>query len=402
MQRIPKFCPNDCCRYHRVCRVPEGTFVRYGRHHTAAFGAVQRFRCRGCRRTFSSQTLSIDYYVKRPVDYRRLLRAMGECAGVRGCARSLGISPNCVINRTMRAARSALWQHAQALEHISLDEDLAADGFESYAVSQYFPNNLHTLAGVDSQYVYAIDGVTIRRKGRMTDGQKRRRDELEQRCRADPRGVEKSFARIVEQAVRLHAESARARLTLYTDKKTDYMRACAASAAVVGWRQAGRFIHRRISSRAARTVDNPLFAVNYIDRQLRKDLHEHTRETVCFARNENLQMERLAIYTAEHNAAKPFRINQPVGDTATHASVAGVEAQALADIRRRLYRNRKFFTRTSLPEWAERIWRRRYSTPLREAPEYRPGYLLVGIPYPGKRPARRPVDAPAATTARRV
>ena len=400
MQRLPKFCPNDRCRYHHIERAPAGTFVRYGRHHTAAFGAVQRFRCRSCRRTFSSQTLSIDYYVKRPVDYRRLRRAMDECAGVRACARTLGISANCVINRTMRAARAALWQHARVLEHISLGEDLASDGFESYAVSHYFPNNLHTLAGVDSQYVYAIDGVTIRRKGRMTDGQKRRRDELEQRWRADRRGVEKSFARIVEQAVRLHAESARARLTLYTDKKTDYMRACSDSAAVVGWRRLGRFIHRRISSRAARTVDNPLFAVNYIDRELRKDLHEHTRETVCFARSQNLQMERLAIYTAEHNAAKRYRINQPAADTATHASVAGVEAHTLADIRRGLYRNRKFFTRTSLPEWAQRIWRRSYPTPLREAPEYRPEYLTVGIPYPGEWSTERRMKAAARAAGR--
>ncbi len=399
MQRLPKFCPNDRCRYHRVDRVPAGTFVRYGRHHTAAWGPVQRFRCRSCRRTFSTQTLSIDYYAKRPVDYRRLRRAMDECAGVRACARSLGISANCVTNRTMRAARSALWQHARVLEHISLGEDLASDGFESYAVSHYFPNNLHTLAGVESQYVYAIDGVTIRRKGRMTASQKHRREQLEQHWRADPRGIEKSFARVVEQAVRLHAESSRVRLTLYTDKKTDYMRACAASAAVVGWRQSGRFIHRRISSRAARTVDNPLFAVNYIDRELRKDLHEHVRETVCFARNENLQMERLAIYTAEHNAGKRYRINQPAADTATHASVAGVEAGTLAGIRRGLYRSRKFFTRTELPEWAARIWRRSYPTPLRETPEYRPGYLLVGIPYPSEWPPWRRIKAAATAGA---
>ena len=401
MKRLPKFCPNDRCRYHNAKRVPEGTFVRYGRHHTAAHGPVQRFRCRSCGRTFSSQTLSIDYYVKRPVDYRRLRRAMSECASVRGCARTLGISANCVVNRTMRAARSALWQHARVLEHISLGEELAADGFESYAVSQYFPNNLHTLAGVDSQYVYAIDGVTIRRKGRMTDGQKHRRDELEQRWRADRRGVEKSFARIVEQAVRLQAESARVQLTLHTDKKRDYLRACAGSAAVVGWRRHGRFIHRRTSSRAARTVNNPLFAVNYIDRELRKDLHEHTRETVCFARNQNLQMERLAIYTAEHNAAKPYRVNQPAADSATHASIAGVEAGTLAGIRRGLYRSRKFLTRTALPQWAERIWRRSYSTPLREAPEYRPEYLTVGIPYPSEWPEKRRIKASEAAATRR-
>ena len=44
----------------------------------------------------------------------------------------------------------------------------------------------------------------------------------------------------------------------------------------------GRYRHLRVSSRVPRTRLNPLFAVNYIDRQLRKDLDEHVRETCVF------------------------------------------------------------------------------------------------------------------------
>jgi len=37
-----------------------------------------------------------------------------------------------------------------------------ADGFESFCVSQYFPNNIQLLVGSDSQHVYQIDYATIR------------------------------------------------------------------------------------------------------------------------------------------------------------------------------------------------------------------------------------------------
>jgi len=65
-------------------------------------------------------------------------------------------------------------------------------------------------------------------------------------------------------------------------------------------------IHRRCSSTAPRTVSNDLFSVNYLDRQILKDLAEHTRQTVQFARNAVNQMERLAVYRAYHNYFKPI------------------------------------------------------------------------------------------------
>jgi hypothetical protein len=57
----------------------------------------------------------------------------------------------------------------------------------------------------------------------------------------------------------------------------------------------------RFPSTAPRTTGNPLFAVNYADREIRKDLAEHRRETVCFARSAAMSMARLWVYVADHN-----------------------------------------------------------------------------------------------------
>jgi hypothetical protein len=64
-----------------------------------------------------------------------------------------------------------------------------ADGFESFDVSQYFPNNITIMAGEESQFLYAFSHTTIRRKGSMRPDQKRKRAALEAQWRAPREGV---------------------------------------------------------------------------------------------------------------------------------------------------------------------------------------------------------------------
>ncbi|MCX7788486.1 MAG: hypothetical protein N2442_12415 [Spirochaetes bacterium] len=54
-------------------------------------------------------------------------------------------------------------------------------------------------------------------------------------------------------------------------------------------------------SRRARTRSNPLFAVNYLDREVRKDAANHVRETTRGSRNVKDLMNRLALNQVVHN-----------------------------------------------------------------------------------------------------
>jgi hypothetical protein len=76
-----------------------------------------------------------------------------------------------------------------------------ADGFESFCCSQYFPNTITLLVGAILQYVYAIDHVTIRRKGRNDGKAEEKRGMLETRWRAEAGGIEKSFTRIAHEVL---------------------------------------------------------------------------------------------------------------------------------------------------------------------------------------------------------
>src|SRR5204863_119770 len=85
---------------------------------------------------------------------------------------------------------------------------------------------LNLIVGADSHYCYAFTHTELRRKGRMTAQQKRRRAALEARHgRPDPRGIERGTA----LALRLAAPEPPA-ITFRSDEHPDYPRALASLA----------------------------------------------------------------------------------------------------------------------------------------------------------------------------
>ncbi|MEI6873561.1 MAG: hypothetical protein WCL50_00365 [Spirochaetota bacterium] len=369
---MPPFCARNSCRHHEYPRIdPYADFVPWGSYPTKAFGRVPRFRCTVCGKTFSVQTFRPDYYAKRVIDYDDIARRLASCESLTAIGRSLGASTDTVSNRISRASRQALAFESDQASTRHPEEDLAADGFESFCCSQYYPNNIAILVGATSQFVYAADHATLRRKGRMTTAQKERRAVLDRKFRPDPQGITKSFRRVAGESLRVLSDGGRQSLTLWTDEHRSYPRAIGSSPCLVALRDACRLVHRTISSRASRTRDNPLFPVNYLDRELRKDLHEHVRETVCFGRNVNRQMERLVLYQWWHNYRKPHRARE---DQGSHAEVAGYDPGRIREGLRTIWRERAWLSLTELTEAMRDSWLRNRSTPLRDGKDYLPRF----------------------------
>jgi hypothetical protein len=370
--RRPPFCPHKGCPCHIDPDSPQSASLRHrrwfkrdGSYPTKVRGSITRFKCLVCGRGFSTQTFSLDYYTKRIIDYNEIRRELCSSSSVRSTARSLGCSCDSVTNRTSRFARQCISASSRLLTHLELSEDLAADGFESFAVSQYFPNNIHLLAGSRSQVVYFCDYLTLRRSGRMTPLQKRMREALEGLYRPSPKALIESFSELLGHVHRRLEHCRKQPLMFNTDKKLEYRRAIAACEELAEAVAGGRFVHARTDSRVARDARNPLFPVNYIDRELRKDLAEHVRETVRFARNVNHCMERLCIYLLDHNTRKRFRVNDPVRLHRTHALEAGAEEQVIAQATARLTTRRRFLSFEQLEPAGLRVWRREHHTPLK-------------------------------------
>ena len=370
---VPPFCPRPGCHAH-FSPPRSDWWVRLGSYDTRLFGPVRRFGCKLCGKRFSSQTFSLDYYAKRTLCYLQLVRQFSSCCGIRALARNFAVSKATIENKLMRLSHQALALQVLALRNHRLRENLLADGMQSFWVSQYFPTNIHLLLGEHSQFAYAYHGVTLRRSGRMSDSQRHRREQLETQFRADPNGIACSFSVLTRVLTRLCTSAEGASVSLSTDMHKTYPRVLAGDGAAALLIRTGRLRHLRYSSKHPRTTGNPLFSVNYMDRELRKDQAEHARETTRYARAAHTAMERMAVYLLHHNFFKPYRINQPVDVPALHATEAGISRGFIRWMNRWLTTRRVFLTRIPVPRPYADVWLRMYQTPLSTVRPYLPLY----------------------------
>jgi transposase-like protein len=367
---IPSHCPNpDCTHYFSI---PKARWYRkIASYKTKTFGQVPRFLCKSCHRSFSSQTFSIDYYAKKQLRYQSIYNQINAGSGLRNIARNFHVSPRTIRNRINRLARNAIIIHESLLHHLPFDEDFVADGFESFCVSQYFPDNYHILVGKSSQFVYQWNYVTLRRKGRMRDDQRKRRADLEKRFRASPGGIKASFGELMG-FLDVRTQSRSTPLILYTDEKKDYQRALWYRGDLKERLYSGSWRHHMVNSKLTRNTQNPLFSVNYIDREFRKDMASHARESLQFSRNVNEAMMRMSLYIFDHNYLKPFRVADRVKKRYRHAQMAGLDREVLEDSLSGFFTDRRFWRRgESLDGPGRRSLERGWVTPLKKGPEKR-------------------------------
>ena len=369
----PRFCPRPGCPYHAGAPPSLQWYRSAGWYDTRAFGTVERFRCTHCGKYFSTQTFSIDYYSKRTLSYPKLFNHLITTSSIRDMARDFSVSVDVILNKLSRLSRNCIASLQQLQREVILNENLAADGFESFTVSQYFPCHINLLAGMNSQLVYWVDYVTLRRKGRMTDKQRERRRQIEKVFRADPKGIERSFRRLYGRLSHLICDGKQAGVVLATDEHPAYRRALKKHFSLRALGKQLRFGKIEVSSKRCRNRMNPLFSVNYLDRQIRKDMAEHVRETVCFGRNVSRSIDRLTIYLTYHNLRKPYR--EVRGDLRTHAEVAGVSERMVRSICYGMFTRRAFFSKIGLEGRYRKMWMRDYPTPLKEREEYRPQHI---------------------------
>ena len=131
-------------------------------------------------------------------------------------------------------------------------------------------------------------------------------------------------------------------------------------------------------STAPRHLLNPLFAVNYYDRELRKDVAAFRRESTCFTRNVANGLSRFVCHMAYHNYQKPYRVEPAQIDGSVHAEVAGIDRGLIRAQLARLYSDRPFIDQHTPSVEAARIWLKQAATPLKKKPDRLPAYASSG------------------------
>jgi len=365
-------CPNPSCVNFHAPRAGKW-YQRYGSHHTEAFGEVPRFKCTSCGKTFSTQTFHIDYYAKKVIDYEPIIEHLVTASGNLDLYRKLGVSADSVENRIERLCRVVLAIHSALLQALPLQEDFAADGLESFSYSQFFPNHVNLIAGSRSEFIYELGLAVLRRKGRMTEHQREKRKVLETIGRADPKGIEKSMRHLAEDLTHRLASKGVVRRVLFSDEHPAYPRA---------FRRIPDFplqlLHVQIPSTTPRTWLNPLFPVNYLDRQLRKDSSDLVRQTVQFAHCPSSLMARMAIYRFYHNCVIPRRVRAcRRKNHETHAERAGVPPELLKAIIARHWMHRCFLLKQNLGAEERSTWLCEWRNPGIPSGRYVPKYVHV-------------------------
>jgi hypothetical protein len=225
--------------------------------------------------------------------------------------------------------------------------------------------------GAHSWLIYHFTDSPLRRKGRMTDRQRKRRSELETALgRPQPKAVENGILQLLQPLSRqvppapaplpaippsLEAPDGPSdpvrELVLRSDDHPAYRRA------LRRLRQADpglAIVHQVTSSEERRTTSNPLFPVNLADLLLRHCGANHRRETIAFSKRRQGAAERLAVFVVWRNLIKRRR-EKEAGTTAAMEAQLATEPWSW----KRVFRRRRFVRKEDLPDaWWEYYWRR--------------------------------------------
>ena len=354
----PPHCPHADCIQHRV-----QTGFRYkldGRYpRMSPPRRVQRFRCKACGGSFSQQTFSWSYYLKKPQLGPQVAAALNAGSANRQIARSLGCAPSTVTRLSARLGRHALLLHFFLLQHLgTLSEPVVLDHFETFVSCQLDALGVGTVVGHHSWFVLALDPAPHRRGGRLTPAQKQLR-ERRRIPRPKPGSVRRSCRRLLDLLVEmLGPEDC---LQLITDNHPAY------GPAVTRHPASSRIQHHIYPNPArgpkgaprspqARERDEAMFPGDQYHALLRHTCAHHRRETIAFPRRINASLERGFLTAVWRNLVKWRSERRP--DRSTPAMVLGLTDRVWSW--NRVLAQRLFPSRVEVPKPWMRLYNREW------------------------------------------
>jgi hypothetical protein len=198
--------------------------------------------------------------MRRPDLLRPVFHRVLGCSALRQIAAEFGVAPSTILRQVERLGRHCLLVHERWRPRGAPAEVLVLDGFRSFEAGQYWPFDANLLVGA-SHFVYGFNDAELRRSGRLTPAQQRKRARLEHRYgRPHPQATRRAVAELVARVVPpgAHTETAR----------------------------------------------NPLFPANLADLLIRHTGANHKRETIAFSKRRQGALYRLAIWQVWRNYLK--------------------------------------------------------------------------------------------------
>ena len=312
----PRRCP------HSDCASVSLRGFRYRRHgcfSRACDGrSVQRFRCRTCRRTFSTQTFRLDYRLRKPALHFHLMGLFASKVTHRQSARIL----HCT-RRTVARRLALLGSHCQAFHRRMLARARARcgllgvfqlDELETFEHNRRLaPVTMPILIGRKSYFIVDLKTAALPCRGGLSKSDRIKKEEREKasgkRTSGSREAVEACFRTLAE------VHFPRGPVSVETDRKPSY----ATSLRRIFGR---RLFHERTHSREKRNYANPLFPINHTLAMARDSVSRLVRRTWAASK----KRERLAwhawIWAVWRNYVRPITNDAPMVSAAMVAGVA--------------------------------------------------------------------------------
>lgn len=288
MEFTPPFCPNTDCPQHLL--PVAGFFTRHGFYTADCRPApIPRFRCRRCRRTFSTQTFRQDYRDRRPDLNESLFISLVSSTGYRQFARTRDVAPGALQLKARKLARQAGFLHANLSQRLPAGRTFVLDEEETYEQASIRTVTMPVVVEREHWFVVATAVGSIRRLAQAGTSRRhwQQRDERKHGKRPD------HSAQCVEAVLRsLDRRLGGDRLVLRSDLKSSYV---TIANSVFG----DRVTHERTSSREPRTTYNPLFVVNTTLAMTRDNCGRLRRKSWLVTKKKEcllLQMHQFVVY----------------------------------------------------------------------------------------------------------
>lgn len=287
LQSIPPYCPNFRCQFHH------GTdykfYVKNGCIKTERPPTKnQRYLCKSCKTQFSANTFTLDFRKRIAAISEQVLHYSMNGMSNNSIARLLDVAEGTVRTRLKEMGHQSLLFEKEHLPD-KLNEDVAYDGFETFTYSQFSPCYINTAVGSHSMFIYHNTFSPLNRKGRMTNDQKIKNQNLLKEFGPYPRdSVFKESLYVLKNLALIGAGR-----TLFTDEHKSYLRAVKSFDFKMN--------HQTIHSTVRRDPSNPLFPINRLHNLYRHFFSSQHRETISFQKHEAALLEKIQLMKIYRN-----------------------------------------------------------------------------------------------------
>ena len=276
-------CPN-CQSREKI--IKRGVYIR-----PSDKKKIQRFQCKICFKSFSTQTTSFDFRLRKRRINQSIFRHLAKGSSQRACAELFGVHPMTIARRVSRFGACAKAQLKKQNRRLSKVNDIVFDEMESFEHTKLKPLTIPLAVENSTRRILALDVGRIAAKGHLADLSRKkygiRKCERKQ-------ALKNLFDELKELSL--------PRCRLISDESKHYPG--------VVKRTFKDSIHKTYKGRKPAVVGqgemkkggfDPLFSLNQTAAMLRDNIKRLTRKTWCTTKRVDRLLDFLYLYAFYHN-----------------------------------------------------------------------------------------------------